>query len=192
LDTRFLKRFAQIMEQRIRARLDGGFAHLQLLASLDNEPGVEYVVGMAKNAVLKRKAKRAMRQVRKLSRHSGKTEHIHREANYAAKTWPHERSILIKAEVVRARRQRAQRQPALCHHQYEAKPARDLRKGLLPAGRNRESDKGTVRVANRPHQLQRFLGHHFRVLLTAAAYVLMQELPHQQESARKTKTKILL
>jgi len=40
---------------------------------------------MAKNAVLKRKAKRAMRQARKLSRRSGKTEHLYREANYAAK-----------------------------------------------------------------------------------------------------------
>jgi len=46
---------------------------------------------MAKNAVLKRKAKRAMRQARKLSRRSGKTEHLYREANYAAKTWPQER-----------------------------------------------------------------------------------------------------
>jgi hypothetical protein len=55
---------------RIRVRLDGGFAHPQLLAFLDAEPGVEYVVAMAKNAVLKRKAKPAMRQARKLSRHS--------------------------------------------------------------------------------------------------------------------------
>jgi len=86
----------------IRVRLDGGFAHPQLLAFLDAEPGVEYVVAMAKNAVLKRKAKPAMRQARRLSRRSGKTEHIYREADYAARTWPHERRIVIKAEVVRA------------------------------------------------------------------------------------------
>src|ERR1035437_1917296 len=41
---------------RIRVRLDGGFAHPQLLAFLEAEPGVEYVVAMAKNAVLQRKA----------------------------------------------------------------------------------------------------------------------------------------
>ena len=86
----------------IRVRLDGGFAQPQLLAVLDGEPDVEYVVAMAKNAVLKRKAKSAMRQACKLSRRSGKTEHVYREANYAARTWPHERRILIKAEVVRA------------------------------------------------------------------------------------------
>src|SRR5664280_133686 len=86
----------------IRVRLDGGFAHPQLLAFLDAEPGVEYVVAMANNAVLQRKAMRAMRQARQLSRRSGKTEHLYGEANYAARTWPRERRILIKAEVVRA------------------------------------------------------------------------------------------
>jgi hypothetical protein len=34
---------------------------------------------MGNNAVLKRKAKRAIRQVRKLSRHSGATEHVYRD-----------------------------------------------------------------------------------------------------------------
>src|SRR5208337_4817912 len=56
------------------------------------------------------------------------------------------------------RRQRAQGQPALRHHQPEAEPAVDLRKSLLPARRDREPDKRTARVADRPHQLQRFLG----------------------------------
>ncbi len=57
---------------------------------------------MAKNAVLKRKAKPAMRQARKLSRQSGQTEHVYGEARYAARSWPHERRVIIKAEVVRA------------------------------------------------------------------------------------------
>lgn len=45
---------------RIRIRLDGGFAHPGLLAFLDAEPDVEYVVAMAKNAVLERKAEEAI------------------------------------------------------------------------------------------------------------------------------------
>ena len=57
---------------------------------------------MAKNAVLKRKAKPAMRQARRLSRQSGQTEHVYNEANYAAQTWPRQRRIIIKAEVARA------------------------------------------------------------------------------------------
>ncbi len=45
---------------RIRVRLDGGFANPELLAFLDAEAGVEYVVAMASNAVLTRKAEDAM------------------------------------------------------------------------------------------------------------------------------------
>ena len=88
---------------RIRVRLDGGFAHPELLDFLDAESNLEYVIAMAKNAVLKRKAKPAMRQARRLSRHSGKTEHVYSEANYAAQTWPRQRRMIIKAEVVRAK-----------------------------------------------------------------------------------------
>jgi len=87
---------------RIRVRLDGGFAHPAVLALLDQEPNLEYVVGMAKNAVLKRKAKPAMRRARKLSRRSGQTEHVYSDARYAARSWPRERRVIIKAEVVRA------------------------------------------------------------------------------------------
>jgi hypothetical protein len=87
---------------RIRVRLDGGFAHPDLLDFLDGETNLEYVIAMAKNAVLKRKAKPTMRQARRLSRQSRKTEHVYSEANYAARTWPQQRRIIIKAEIVHA------------------------------------------------------------------------------------------
>jgi hypothetical protein len=87
---------------RIRVRLDGGFAHPDLLDFLEGESNLEYVVAMAKNAVLKRKAKPAMKQARRLSRQSGKTERVSGEANYAARSWPQQCRILIKADVVRA------------------------------------------------------------------------------------------
>src|SRR6202790_4549791 len=64
---------------RIRVRLDGGFAHPDLLDFLEDDPNLEYVIAMAKNAVLKRKAKPAMRKARKLSRQTGKTEHVYGE-----------------------------------------------------------------------------------------------------------------
>ena len=59
-------------------------------------------MAMAKNAVLKRKAKRAMRQARQLSRHIGATEHVCQEANYAAERGRTNAASSIKAEVVRA------------------------------------------------------------------------------------------
>src|SRR6202049_87272 len=96
---------------RIRVRLDGGFAHPDLLDFLDDEPNLEYVIAMAKNAVLKRKANPAMRQARRLSRQSGETEHVYGEANYAARTWPRQRRIIIKAEVVRAEEKKPKDNP---------------------------------------------------------------------------------
>ena len=85
---------------KIRIRLDGGYADPGLLDFLDAQPDVEYVVAMASNAVLKRRAKRAMRAARRLSRRSRKTEHVYTETRYAAGMWSHRRRVIIKAEVV--------------------------------------------------------------------------------------------
>src|ERR1700733_3804160 len=85
---------------RIRVRLDGGFAHPALLDFLDAEPNLEYVVAVAKNPVLERRAEEAMQYARVLAGVTGQTEHVYGQANYAAGSWERERRILIKAEVV--------------------------------------------------------------------------------------------
>jgi len=88
---------------RIRVRLDGGFASPEVLDFLDCEPKVEYLVNLAANAVLKRKAESAMKRARRASEISGQTEHVYGECRYATrKTWPWKRRVIYKAEVVRA------------------------------------------------------------------------------------------
>ena len=82
-------------------RLDGGFATPEILDFLDAEPGLDYVVAMGKNAVLKRHAESAMAVARAQSEASGRTEHVYTDTRYAAGTWGHERRVVIKAEVVR-------------------------------------------------------------------------------------------
>ena len=64
-------------------------------------PGLDYVVAMAKNAVLQRHAESAMAVARAQSEASGRTEHVYTDTRYAAGTWGHERRVVIKAEVVR-------------------------------------------------------------------------------------------
>ena len=118
---------------QIRVRLDGGFAHPVVLAFLDAQPKLEYVVAMAKNALLKRVVESGMRRARQLSQRSGKTEHIYGEVRYKAGKWPGLRRVIIKAEVVRAADKVPQRQSPFRHHQHETKSAMDLRTGLLPA-----------------------------------------------------------
>ena len=56
---------------------------------------------MAKNAVLERQASSAMQAARAQSEATGETAHVYTAARYAARTWGHERRVVIKAEVVR-------------------------------------------------------------------------------------------
>jgi hypothetical protein len=99
---RILRRvWAAFPKARVRVRLDGGFADPWLLDVLD-AIGVEYVVAMAKNAVLSRLAEPKMQEARRLSQETAKTEHIYGEARYTAERWSGKRRVIFKAEVVRA------------------------------------------------------------------------------------------
>src|SRR5438132_1399082 len=80
---------------RFLVRLDGGFATPALLDLLDAEPRLDYVVAMGENAVLTRLAAPTMVEARTQSEASGQTEHLYTEAHYAARTWSHERRLVI-------------------------------------------------------------------------------------------------
>ena len=83
-----------------RAWCDGGFATPEIFDFLDAEPRLDYVVAVAKNAVLKRAAEPAMTTVRAQSAASGQTEHVYTDVSYAAASWDAPRRVLVKAEVV--------------------------------------------------------------------------------------------
>ena len=161
---------------RIRVRLDGGFAHPDLLDFLEAEPNLEYVVAMAKNAVLKRKAKPAMRQARKLSRQSGETEHVYGEASYAARTWRHARRVILKAEVVRQADKQPKDNPRFVITNLKQSPQWIYEQVYCQRGdiENRIKELHDLQIDRT--SCSDFWANQFRVLLTAAAYVLMQEL----------------
>ena len=92
---------AAFPQARFLVRLDGGFATPEVFDFLDAEPRLDYVVAMAKNAVLERQASSAMQAARAQSEATGETAHVYTAARYAARTWGHERRVVIKAEVVR-------------------------------------------------------------------------------------------
>ena len=162
---------------RFLVRLDGGFATPEILDRLDAEPGVEYVVAMAENAVLTRVAAPTMVEARIQSEASGQTEHVYTEARYAAKTWPHERRVVIKAEVVRLSG-RAPRDNARFVITNLRQTPRFVYERVYCA---RGDIENRIKELHDGLQLGRtsccrFWPNQFRVLLTAAAYVLMQEL----------------
>ncbi|MGH8223324.1 MAG: IS1380 family transposase [Woeseiaceae bacterium] len=162
---------------RFLVRLDGGFATPEILDFLDAEPGVEYVVAMGENSVLARLAEPAMIEARALSETSGQTEHVYTEARYAARTWPHERRVVIKAEVVRLQG-RAPRDSARFVITNLRQSPRFVYERVYCARGDIEN-----RIKELHDGLQigrtsccRFWANQLRVLLTAAAYILMQEL----------------
>ena len=172
--TRLRRTFPQA---RFLVRLDGGFATPAILDFLDAESRLDYVVAMGENAVLTRLAAPAMAQVRPQSDASGQTEHVYLEAQYAAKTWAHDRRVVIKAEVVR----------------LPGREPRDNARFVITNGRQTPRfvyeqvycARGDIenRIKELHHDLAigrtsccRFWANQLRVLLTAAAYVLLQEV----------------
>lgn len=162
---------------RFLVRLDGGFATPAILDRLDAEPRLEYVVAMAENAVLTRRAEAAMSEARAQTEASGQTEQLYTETRYAARTWPHERRVVIKAEVVRL----AGREP----RDNQRFVITNLRQTPRFVYEQIYCARGDVenRIKELHDGLQigrtscgRFWANQLRVLLTAAAFVLMQEL----------------
>jgi hypothetical protein len=161
---------------RFRVRLDGGFACSEVLDFLDDQPRLDYVVAIAKNKVLERRAKRLMGRARRLSRGSKKTERVFGECRYAAGKWSYKRRVVIKAEVTRLEGRKPKNNPRFVVTNLRSTPRTVYQ-------RYRERGDVENRIKELQYGLQidrtsctRFWANQFRVLLTAAAYVLMQEL----------------
>ncbi len=161
----------------LRVRLDGGFATPQVLEFLDRQPGLEYVVNIAANAVLKRFVKSALRVARGRSKESGKTEHVYGECLYAAKKWPHRRRVIYKAEVVRLANREPRDNPRFVITNLRQNPRWIYQQVYCQRGEieNRLKELHDGLEIGRT-SCTSFWANQFRVLMTAAAYVLMQEL----------------
>jgi len=164
----------------LRARLDGGYAGSEFLDVLE-DLGLEYVVNLPGNARLKERVEELMAGlVRPMSATEGRTWHAYGEIRHAAKTWRHERRVVVKAEVVHD----------------PARPEREGRDNARFVVTNLEQDPQRLyeevycrrgEIENRIKELKHglaidrtsctsFKANQLRVLFTAAAYVLMQEL----------------
>jgi hypothetical protein len=160
---------------RLRIRLDGGFATPALFTFLEAE-GVEYLVAMASNAKLEKRVRRLLGKARMRSKASGETATLFGETRYAAKSWGRKRRVIMKAEVVRLAGRDPRDNPRFVVTNLPQSPRR-----VYAIYRERGD------VENRLKELHyglgfdrtscsRFWANAFRVLLTAAAYVLLQTL----------------
>ena len=159
----------------VRVRLDGGFAHPKLFTFLEQQQ-VEYVVAMASNARLEKRARRLLGKARMRSKATGQTEHLYGETRYAARKWTRQRRVIIKAEVVRHPGRAPKNNPRFVvtnlpdapeavYHFYCGRG--DVENRLKELHHGLAMDRTSC---------SRFLANQFRVLLTLGAYILFQEL----------------
>ena len=160
---------------RILVRLDGGFAHPEIFEFLDTV-GVDYVVAMAKNRVLEREAELDLIVAKVLSEATGRTEHVYTDFAYAAGTWSRERRVVCKAEVVRLEGREPRLNPRFVVTNLAGKARRISERTYCRRGDAENRIKELFDVAFDRTSCSRFAANQFRVLLAAAAYVLLQEL----------------
>jgi hypothetical protein len=180
----FTKLRCALPKARLRVRLDGGFATPEVLDFLDDE-GVEYLVAIAKNSRLEPRGRRLLGKARRIARQTGKTARFYGETRYAARKWRRgKRRVIYKAEVVRLAGREPKdnlrfvvtnllQSPRRVYQIYRARGDQENRIKELHYGL--ELDRTSC---------SRFLANQMRVLLTLAAYVLMQELRRQARGTR--------
>ena len=134
--------------------------------------GVDYIIGLAKNPVLKRSARRSRITARWAYRGTGLKQRLFEDLHYAAATWDRPRRVIAKAEhtdqgenprfVVTSLAGEAQ---DLYDHLY-------CQRGEAE-NRIKEQQLGLFADRTSCHDFQ---ANQFRVMLSAAAYVLVETL----------------
>src|SRR2546427_4793937 len=158
-----------------RVRLDGGFASTKLFTFLEREQ-IEYVVAMASNRRLEKRARRLMGRARVLSGQTGEPAHLYGEPRTAARKGTRKRRVIIKAEGVRHPGRAPKNNPRFVVTNLTTRPQAvyefycqrgDVENRLKELHHGLEMDRTSC---------SKFLANQFRVLLTVAAYLPFQEL----------------
>jgi len=167
---------AAFPKAKIRVRLDGGFACPALLDFLEAQR-VEYLIGLGKNQVLKRRVGRPMGTARRLSRETGQSAAVFGETRYAARSWRKNlRRVIYKAEVTRIDGREPRDNP-----RFVVTNLRHTPEAVYGIYRMRGESENRIKELLLGLSLDRmsctsFRANQMRILLTLAAYVLLQTL----------------
>lgn len=174
---------------RLRVRLDGGYATPDLLDWLEYLR-VQYLLGMPGNERLDRIAEPLMKQARAEQKRTDQTARRFGECRYATRSWPHERRIIIKAEVtvIHGREPRDNRR-------YVVTNLRHRPENVYRLYRQRGDIENRIKELLDGVDLGRtsctsFLANSFRVLLSAAAYMLIQVLRDLTDDPRLRRAQV--
>jgi len=139
---------------------------------LSSSCGVSYVLGVAKNPVLKEKAADEMHWAEKLFERTGEKQRIFGSFSYAAKTWDRKRRVIAKAEHTDKGAN-----PRFIVSNLPGDPQELYDDVYCQRGEmeNRIKEQQLGLFADRT-SCHKFLANQFRLLLSSAAYVLLQTL----------------
>jgi hypothetical protein len=173
---RTVKRLRRAFKKaRIRVRLGAGFAYPQIFEAHD-KLRVEYVVAMAENPMLASRAARHMGAARVLAERFGATTTLFGEGRYKTRSWKRQRRVVFKAEVVHAQGKTPRDNARFVITNLRHEPKR-----VWEIYCQRGDSENRIKELKNDLEIDRtsctsFLANQVRVLLTAIAYVLYQEL----------------
>jgi hypothetical protein len=161
---------------QLRVRLDAGFATPEIFDHLE-AAGVEYVVAMGNNAVLARHAEPYVAPLRPVVATTHDTATTYGAVAYQAGTWPAPRRTIIKAEVVWHHGREPRDNPRFVITNLRQTPKWIYTHVYCARGdsENRLKELKHALAFGRT-SCTRFWANQLRVTLTAAAFVLCQEL----------------
>jgi hypothetical protein len=158
-------------EVKITIRGDSGFCRWRLMRWCDSH-GIGYVLGLAKNKVLEREARDEIDRADRQFRRTGQPQRVFGSFSYAAGTWDRPRRVIAKAEHT------AQgKNPRFVVTNVPGDPQELYEDVYCQRGEaeNRIKEQQLDLFADRT-SCHRFVANQFRLLLSSAAYVLVQTL----------------
>ncbi len=158
-------------EVKITIRGDSGFCRWRLMRWCDSR-GVGYVLGLARNPALQRAARDEIARAERRFQQTGRPQRIFGSFGYAASAWDRPRRVIVKAE------HGAQgANPRFIVANVPGDPQELYEDVYCQRGEmeNRIKEQQLDLFADRT-SCRRFLANQFRLLLSSAAYVLVQAL----------------
>ncbi len=161
---------------KIRIRLDAGFTGPELYQFFEAER-LEYVVCMGKNPVLLRFAEPLMAPLREALEAGEDLIPRFGECRYGARSWKCQRRVIIKADIALHPGRKPKDNPRFIVTNLKTTPKFIYQKVYCARG----DIENRIKELKHGLEIDRtscssFKANQFRVLMTAAAYVLMQEL----------------
>jgi hypothetical protein len=156
---------------RITVRGDSGFCRWKLMRWCDSH-GIGYVLGLARNPALERAAQDWTARAERQFRRTGEPQRLFGSFSYAAATWDRRRRVIVKAE---HNAQGANPRFIVVNVPGDPQELYDdvyCQRGEME---NRIKEQQLDLFADRT-SCHKFLANQFRLLLSSAAYVLVQTI----------------